>query len=340
VSSKIKTVLIVGFGSIGRRHAKVIRALFPSIIIIVLRHKQIDINDVKTPGLTRCVDSVDHAIELNPQVAIISNPASKHIEIAKKLAKKGVNLLIEKPISDSSNGVQDLIDICYQNSVILMTGYNLRFLPSLIEFRNQVHSEKIGKVYSIRSEVGQYLPDWRPELDYRLSVSSQKNLGGGALLELSHEIDYLLWIFGKVDWVNAHVSKQSDLEIDVEDSAQVILGFKKTDNKMLTASLNIDFIRHDTTRKCFAIGEKGTILWDGIKGQVEFFEKSKQYWVVLFSSSPHRDYTYIEEIKSFFSSVENNKDPAISGEDGLQVLNIVENIKKSSNSYTRVFCKK
>ena len=340
MSNKIKTVLIVGFGSIGRRHVKLIREIFPSINIIVLRHNKIDSSDAKIRGLTKFVDSVDHAIKLNPQVAIISNPASKHIEIAKKLAKKGINLLVEKPISNSPNGVKDLIDICYQNSVILMTGYNLRFLPSLIEFKKQVHSKKIGKIYSIRSEVGQYLPNWRPELDYRASVSAQQKLGGGVLLELSHEIDYLLWIFGKVDWVNSHVSKQSDLEIDVEDSAQVILGFKKTGRKMLTASLNIDFIRHDTTRKCFAIGERGTMLWDGIKGQVEFFEKSKQYWEVLFSAIPDRDFSYAEEIKSFFSSVENNQDPAISGEDGLEVLNIVENIRESSKNHSRVFCKK
>ena len=172
--SKIQTVLIVGLGSIGRRHLEVIRSLFPGINIIALRHNQFDNYDLKILGLTQCVSSISDAIELNPQVAIISNPASKHIEIAKKLAKKGVNLLIEKPISDSSKGVLELIEICYQNSVILMTGYNLRFLPSLMEFRNLIQSKKIGKIYSIRSEVGQYLPDWRPELDYKLSVSAQK----------------------------------------------------------------------------------------------------------------------------------------------------------------------
>ena len=337
--SKIQTVLIVGLGSIGRRHLEVIRSLFPGINIIALRHNQFDNYDLKILGLTQCVSSISDAIELNPQVAIISNPASKHIEIAKKLAKKGVNLLIEKPISDSSKGVLELIEICYQNSVILMTGYNLRFLPSLMEFRNLIQSKKIGKIYSIRSEVGQYLPDWRPELDYKLSVSAQKKMGGGALLELSHEIDYLSWIFGEIDWVKSHVSKQSDLEIDVEDSAQVILGFKKNDGKVLTASLNIDFIRHDTTRKCFAIGEKGTILWDGVKGQVELFAKYKHGWEVLFSSNVDKNFTYAEEIKSFFSSVEHNKIPSITGEDGFQTLRIIEKIKESSVKNSKVFCK-
>jgi len=339
MNSFIKTVLIVGLGSIGRRHIGIIHSIFPKINIIVLRHKKCNSNDIKSLDLYKCTTSVDEAIELNPQAAIITNPPSKHIEIAKKLANKGINLLIEKPISNSSKNIQELINICYQNKVILMTGYNMRFLPSLIEFNKQIHCKKIGKIYSIRSEVGQYLPNWRPESDYRYGVSAQQKLGGGALLELSHEIDYLSWIFGRISWVKSHVSKQSDLEVDVEDSAQVILGFKEVEGAVLTASLNIDFIRHDTTRRCFAIGEKGTLLWDGIKGQVKFFEKSSTHWEVLFSSSPDRDFTYTEEIKSFFLSVDTNTKPQISGEDGLQALNIIEDIKESSNNNSTVFCK-
>jgi len=340
VSIEIKTLLIVGLGSIGRRHVRLVKFHFPNINIVVLRHKKCNSNDIKKLGLHKCVTSINDAILLNPQAAIISNPASHHIEIARKLANQGINLLIEKPISDSSKGVRELIDICYKNKVILMTGYNLRFLPSLIEFKKQIHSGKIGKIYSIRSEIGHYLPNWRPEMEYSSSVSAQKILGGGALLELSHEIDYLLWIFGKIDWVKAHVSKQSALEIDVEDSAHVILGFKEFDGSVITASLNIDFIRHDPTRRCFVIGEKGTLLWDGIKGHVEIFKKSKKYWELLFSSSPDRDLTYSEEIKSFFSAVESNIKTNISGEDGLEVVNIVESIKESSIKNLMVFCQK
>jgi predicted dehydrogenase len=340
MDSLIKTVLIVGLGSIGKRHARTVRSIFPDVNIVVLRHKKCDDDDIKALGLYKCVTSIDEALKLNPKAAIISNPASKHIEIAKILANKNVNLLIEKPISDSSKGVQELIDICYKNKIILMTGYNLRFLPSLIEFRKQVHLGKVGKIYSVRAEIGQYLPSWRPETDYKEGVSAQKSLGGGALLELSHEIDYLSWVFGRVSWVKAHISKQSDLKIDVEDSAYVILGFEEINGATLTASLNIDFIRHDATRRCFVIGEKGTISWDGIKGEVKFFEKCGKHWKILFSFNSDRDFTYIEEIKSFFLSIETNTKVHITGEAGLQAVNIIENIKQSSSENSIIFCQR
>jgi predicted dehydrogenase len=219
-----------------------------------------------------------------------------------------------------------------------MIGYNLRFLPSLIEFKKLIKSNKIGKIYSVRSEFGQHLPSWRPESDYRSGVSAQNSLGGGALLELSHEIDYLTWIFGKVEWVKAHASKQSDLNIDVEDTALVVLGFVKRGNKALTASLNIDFIRHDTTRKCYVIGEYGTLMWDGINGEVNFFEKDSSQWKNLFSHKPNRYLTYTKEVKSFFASVDSKKTPEITGEDGLIAVKIVEAIKRSSDNNSIVYC--
>ena len=337
MNHSIRTVLLVGLGSIGRRYVEIIKKLYPKVDIVVLRHKQCEDDGIKVLGLYKCVTSIDKAIETNPQAAIISNPATMHIKVAEELANNGINLLIEKPISDSSKSVQELIDTCQKNNIVLMTAYNLRFLPSLIKFKEQIQAKKIGNIYSIRSEVGQYLPSWRPRSDYRNSVSANKKLGGGVLLELSHEIDYLNWIFGSVKWVKAHISKQSDLDIDVEDSANIILGFKSTNNVELIASLNMDFIRHDTTRKCFVIGEKGTLLWDGICGKVKYLAKGDNHWRTLFSSKPDRNFTYIEEIKSFFSSIESNEPPYISGDDGMQVVNIVEAIKKSSSIDSTVY---
>jgi len=333
----IKTVLIVGLGSIGKRHVRIVKKLFPDVNIVVLRHKQCDKNHSNSLGSFICVTSIDEAISTNPQVAIIANPAPMHIDVAKKLASNRISLLIEKPISNTSKNIQSLIDLCSQNGIILMTAYNLRFSPSLIEFKKQLELNKIGPVYSVRSEVGQHLSSWRPDSDYRNGVSANQDLGGGVLLELSHEIDYLMWIFGSIEWVKSYVSKQSSLDIDVEDNANIILCFKRDKSSNLIASLNMDFIRHDTTRKCFAIGNKGTLLWDGISGRVMHFDKRINKWQTVFSSVYDVDYTYKEEIKSFFLSVESKKQPHISGYDGMRAVSVVEAVKESSNNNSTVY---
>ncbi len=336
MKKKIDTVLVVGLGSIGRRHISIINNILPKIKIVVLRHRRCKKEDIKSLGLHKCVTLIDEAIAENPQVAIIANPASKHIETAKTLAIHGVDVMVEKPISTNSKDAQELVDICKKSNVILMVAYNLRFLPSLMYFKQCIQSDLIGEMYSVRSEIGQYLPSWRPGSDYRRGVSAKKSLGGGVLLELSHEIDYLRWIFGSISWVKSHVSKQSDLEIDVDDSASIILGFKRGNDKELVASLNMDFIRHDVTRRCYVIGKKGTLFWNGITGEVKLFLDVDKHWVELFKSSPERDFTYSEEIKSFFASVESRLAPFISGMDGVKAVLVVEAIEQSNLTNSKV----
>lgn len=336
MSKIIDTILIVGLGSIGKRHVEIISQAFPQVHIVVYRHRSCDsIQDDSLP-IRHCTSSLDEAIAFKPQLAIIANPATKHVIIAKKLAIHGIDLMIEKPISNNYQDSLELIDVCRQHNALLTVAYNLRFLPSLIHFKQCVELKMVGDIYAVRSEVGQYLPSWRPESDYRNGVSARKDMGGGVLLELSHEIDYLRWIFGKVDWVQAHASRQSHLEIDVEDSASIILGMERSVGSDLIASLNMDFIRHDTTRRCYAIGEKGTLMWDAISGEVKKFPQGGESWEVLSQSLPDRNYTYTQEIASFFEAVESRGDLAISAKDGVEVVRVIEAIKESSRKGKKV----
>jgi predicted dehydrogenase len=183
----------------------------------------------------------------------------------------------------------------------------------------------IGALFSVRCDVGQYLPTWRPQSDYRNGVSAKKELGGGVLLELSHEIDYLRWIFGEVDWVSAILTQQSKLEIDVEDSAHLTIGFLPTGSEHpLVGTLNLDFIRHDHTRICVVIGEKGTLRWNGLTGEVDLFEAGARKWRKLYEHEPQSDETYRAEWRDFLDSIYQNKAPIIPGEDGKRVLEIIE----------------
>jgi predicted dehydrogenase len=326
----ISSVLIVGLGSIGQRHLRLARKLLPDADIRVLRRQATSEVPEYSNG---CFSHIDEALAFTPQVAAIANPAPFHIDTAQALANAGVHLLIEKPLSDSLKCVGELLETCHKQGTVLLIGYNLRYLPSLQHFRDLLGERVIGKVLSVRCEIGQYLPSWRPDNDYRHGVSARHELGGGALLELSHELDYLRWIFGEVEWVKATLSRQSGLEIDVEDSAHLTLGFvPATDGHRLVGTVNLDFIRHDTTRLCTAIGERGSLRWNGLTGVVEHFEAGAKEWNVLFQHQHQRDDSYLVEWQHFLQCVNAKATPLISGEDGLKVLQIIDAARHSSKS--------
>ncbi len=330
----ISRVLIVGLGSIGKRHLRIARELLPDADIRVLRHQACD----STPEYaTGCFSKLAEAIDFSPQIAVIANPASFHVNVALPLARAGVHLLVEKPLSASLEGVSHLINICGKQTTVLMTGYNLRFLPSLQRFRDMLKQRGLGRVLSVRCEIGQYLPSWRPDADYRQGVSARRELGGGALLELSHELDYLRWIFGEVEWVKANLSRQSSMEINVEDTAHLILGFAPSaSGHQLIGTVNLDFVRHDTTRLCTVIGEKGSLRWNGLTGVIELFEAGGKGWQELFSHSHQRDDSYLAEWQNFIECVTKQTTPSITGEDGLKVIQIIEAARHSAASSGKI----
>lgn len=327
----LERLLIVGLGSIGTRHARLVRELVPGVQIVALRHR--NCQDTNEPGIDHCVTGLDEALRFSPQAAVISNPTSHHLGVALPLARAGVHLLIEKPIASTTKGVSELIEVCRARGITLITGYNLRFLHSLQRFRELLQEKRVGRVFSVRAEVGQFLPSWRSGSDYRQTVSAKAALGGGLLLELSHEIDYLRWLFGAVEWVSAIQCKQSGLEIDVEDTAHLVLGFAHAAGEVsVVASLNMDCIRHDSTRTCTVIGETGTLRWDALAGRVEIFEQGDGAWKTLFTHQSQRDDSYVAQWRHFLACITDGGPPIVSGHDGLAVLRVIEAARHSSTT--------
>lgn len=322
----IERILIVGFGSIGKRHFKIAHELFPYADIRILGHKELRHNQSGTGDLFA---SLEQALDFLPQLAVIANPATYHPTTAKALLQIGCHILIEKPLADSWEASIPLTKLAISKKLTLLLGYNLRYTPCLRQFRQYYLDGLIGKALSVRCEVGQFLPSWRPDKDYRTSVSAQQKLGGGVLLELSHELDYLCWIFGDALWVSASLSKQSDLEIDVEDTAYLILGFSERDRTILV-SLNLDFIRHDTTRYCTIIGDKGSLRWDALRGTVEHYPAGAESWTQVFSSNSDQNQSYLAEWKHMIACINGEEQPLITLNDGLQVMKIIEVARRSS----------
>jgi len=323
-------VLIVGYGSIGQRHLRIVRESLPDVTIMVFRHRPTAAIPDKANLVT---SSMNDVLSYAPEAAIIANPAPFHLEVAKALVEMGCHLLIEKPISDKSCSVVDFLEAARAAGVICQVGYNLRYLPSLSRFRDLINERLVGQPLSVRCEIGQYLPNWRPDTDYRAGVSARSDLGGGALLELNHEIDYLCWIFGDVEWVRSWVGSVGDLDIDVEDTAHLILSFKsKETNKPVIASLNIDFVRHDTTRICTVIGSEGSLRWNGVTGVVDIYKSGGVGWEEYVVMPHQRDDSYQIQWELFLNAIAESKTPLVSCKAGLAVLKIIEAAKASSHN--------
>lgn len=327
--------LVVGLGSIGRRHLRNLRKLVPEADITVWRqHTQVSGGQSHYPDANRIVYSFEDAIVNEPEIAIIANPAALHIETGLQLAQEGISLLIEKPFSNRLDNIEKLIQLSASQGLILMVGYNLRFHPSLLCLKKNLNDGKIGKVLSFIAEVGQYLPDWRPGTNYTENVSAQACLGGGVVLELSHELDYTRWLVGEVQTVSAQTGKLSDLTIDVEDSADILLRFTNG----VKGNIHLDMLQRCLTRTCKIIGTDGTLIWDGISNCVRLYSAVDRTWHDIFpTQSLDRNEMYQLEIQHFLECVKTGARPLVTGEDGLQVLKIALAAKESAISQRTFF---
>lgn len=309
--------LIVGLGSIGKRHLDNIRIIVPDAEITVWHtasHRR-----TGQAGVAREVFCYEDAMSPKPDIAIIANPASVHIPIAQKLSQAGIDLFIEKPLSSTMEGISKLLQIQKISGNLIMVGYVFRFHPALNVLKRCINEGKIGKMISIRAEVGQYLPNWRPGTDYRLSVSAQKELGGGAVLELSHEIDYTRWLAGEITSVMSMTAHMSDLEIDVEDSAEIILRFSSG----ALGSIHLDMIQRTPARFCKVIGTLGTAIWDGTSDSVMVYTTETNQWNQANSlGKTDRNQMYLAEMEHFISCCKDRNEPAVTVSDGKRVLEI------------------
>jgi predicted dehydrogenase len=321
-------VLIVGLGSIGRRHLANLRALEPTAHITVWhQHTKRGTELEDDPLIDSIVFHLDDALNTKPDIALITSPASLHVEAALSLARHGIHLFIEKPLSNTLHNVNILLELCQKSSLVLMVGYCFRFYKPLQILQQAVLDEKIGRLMFLRIEVGQFLPTWRPEKDYRKSVSARTDLGGGAVLELSHELDYARWIAGEIAAVSAWIGRLSDLEIDVEDTAEIILHFRNG----AVGSVHLDMVQQPAIRTCRVIGTRGTLFWDWSCHRVQLFSDTSKSCMDLHPTAElDRNQMLKEELNHFLSCVKNHAGPIVNGMEGRRVLEIALAVKQSS----------
>jgi len=319
--------VIAGLGSIGQRHLKNLRRIAPEAAIRVW-HQHSRPGDRTDPvEADRVVYTLDEALDPLPDFVVIANPAPMHIETARQFAEQDVDLLIEKPLAASMDGVENLLTLCDERGLICMVAYVFRFYDPLRLAKAVIAGGQIGRVLAFNAEVGQYLPDWRPGRDYRETVSARRELGGGAVLELSHEIDLARWLVGKVKTVGAQMGKLSDLEIDVEDTAEITLGFENG----AIGRVHVDMVQRSPVRGLRIVGTEGTLTWDWQSHRVQVYTEESEMWRDLHPAvEMDRNEMYVTELEHFLDCVAHRTEPVIGGEDGRRVLEIALAAKQSA----------
>ncbi len=297
--------LVVGSGSIGRRHISNLKKLGVEDIIAqdVMPER---CREIEREFRIKTFDSLEKAFLQKPQVALICTPTGLHLQQAILAAQNSCHLFIEKPLAHSLNGVDQLLTLVRQNELITLVGCNMRFHPGIAKMKEILDKKSIGHVLGARVQSGSYLPDWHPYEDYRHSYSAKRELGGGVILDGIHEIDYLRWFLGEVEEVFCIAGRFSTLEIDTEDMAEILIRF----GSGALAELHLDYVQRSYARSCQLIGDAGTVQWDFNDGQVRFYDAKSRGWQVFPLKADYDvNEMYVEEMKHFISCLKGEEKP-------------------------------
>ncbi len=245
-------LLIIGAGSIGSRHAGNAGTVAQAAIFDIDAARAADV--AAKSGL-RHFAGLEEALAWRPDGVIVATPHMFHIEYARKAVQAGAHVLIEKPVSHSLDGVEDFLQMAEGARRQVFVVCNMRYHPAVQALK--AHLPDIGKPLFCRAHFGNYLPNMRPNADYRALYCAQKKQGGGVVLDGIHELDYLSWLLGPYTAVTCEAGKISDLDIDVEDYAAMALRHRSGTR----TEIHSDYLQQFKRRGCEIAGTEGTLLW-------------------------------------------------------------------------------
>jgi predicted dehydrogenase len=323
------TVAVLGQGSIGRRHARLLVELGCDVVV----------HDPAASGAvvagTRWAD--DEAQALNgANGAIVASPTSEHLAQARRVVDAGCHVLVEKPLAVTAEGVDELLDAARMAGVAVVVAMNLRHHPGPAGVHAAVTGGEIGIPLIGQVTCGTYLPDWRPHVDYRESYSARRELGGGVLLDVVHEVDYACWILGPACEVSAWMGRVSDLEIDVEDVALLHLRHEGT----AVSSIALDYLDRSYRRGCRIVGSEASVEWSWPDERIRVLHPDGR---VEERSAPSAvDPAYSAQLSAFVAVAEGGGREAVargnlvSGDDAARTMRLLDAARESARDGRRV----
>jgi len=318
--------LIAGYGSIGRRHFRNLIALGEQDILF-LRSKRSALPDDEIAGFPVERD-VAAALKHGPDAVIVANPTALHLDVAIPAAEAGCHLFLEKPISHSFERMEELENSVNRGGGQVFVGFQFRFHPGLQKIKYLLEKRVIGSPLSVRVHWGEYLPGWHPWEDYRQGYSARKDLGGGVVLTLCHPLDYLRWLLGDVQSLWAFMGRNSDLEMDVEDTAEVGLHFENG----VIGSVHLNYTQRPPVHRLEIVCSGGSILWNNSTGAVTWYDAKADIWQdFLPPSGFERNQLFVAEMAHFVDVVHGQELSICTLKDGIRALELALGIHTSAH---------
>lgn len=319
-------VLVAGCGSVGRRHIK--NLLSFGDVEVVSHDINIDGRNkvLEMFGIKSYEDYAD-ALASGPDAVVVATPTNEHAASALKAAEAGCHLFIEKPVSHNIEGLVDVLATIKKKGLITLVGCNMRFHPGLKKAKELLDEGTAGRILSADIEAGSYMPEWRPGIDYRKIYSSRHDMGGGVVLDAIHEIDYARWMLGDVEMVCCMADKQSSLEIDVEDVADILLRFSSG----VIGHVHLDYVQRSYARNCKFAGEDGVITWDFNEGRTGLFSAQDKQWTWFKQPTNYElNQMYVDEMQHFMNCLKGIEKPTLDIFGGVEDLKIALAAKQSA----------
>ena len=318
--------LVVGGGSIGKRHIENLKALGVDSLAVVetdrARRRQ-----VAADLSVRDFAELEEGLAWAPDFVVVATPTHLHIEQALRVVQGGFSVFVEKPLSHAAVGLSELADAVERKKLVTMVGCNLRFHPGPAQVKELLRQNRIGRLLFARVHAGSYLPDWRPAADYRDNYAAREETGGGCILDCIHEIDLTRWYLGEVHEVFCMAGHLSSLEIRTEDVAALVCRH----GGGAISEIHLDYVQRTYERGCQIVGEQGTIFWDFNSKQVRWFNAGNGQWSVFPQPSGWElNQMYLDEMKHFVECVRGGSPAMLPIQEAISVMQIVFAAKASA----------
>ncbi len=286
-------IIFFGLGSIGLRHASILTKN-PKVDLYAYRtFKGQRKNKLKVKEVTTWKE-ID---ALKPDVAFITNPTALHIDTALACAKRGMHLFIEKPLGHETTKLEKLLNCVQKEKVATYIGYVLRFHPVILKLKEYL---KDKQMYHLRVRATSDLLKWRKGMDPLKNCSARKDLGGGVVLDLSHELDYVDFMLGGISQVCGQFSRRSKRTVDAEDYADFLAKTPKG-----PVNIHINFLSQKTQRLIEVDCEGQTLQGDLLENKISTYKNGKLLKVTKFPGTIAD--CYQAQIKYFLKNIGNRR---------------------------------